>query len=206
MGILKPLGLFCLLGFLAIGMMSGCGASHKSNVTPTGPLAGKITVDGSATVFPLFQAMAAAFRDKNPGVQLDIQFSGTGGGFKKFCAGQVDITGASRPIKAAEGEQCKAQHVNYIEVPVAFDSLAVLVNPKNTFVDCLTVSELKSAWEPAAEGKVTQWKQVRASFPAQPLVLFGPGKAWGPLTISPWPSWVPKRVAGTITSRAKMIW
>ena len=179
MGILKPPGPFCLIGVLSIAALSGCGTGDKPNVASTGPLSGKITVDGSATVFPLFQAMAAAFRDKNPGVQLDIQFSGTGGGFKKFCAGQVDITGASRPIKAAEGEQCKAQHVNYIEVPVAFDSLAVLVNPKNTFVDCLTVSELKSVWEPAAEGKLTQWKQIRGSFPAQPLILFGPGKLSG---------------------------
>jgi phosphate transport system substrate-binding protein len=179
MRILNPFGLFRLITFLSLGALSACSSGDKSSVAPPGPLSGKITVDGSATVFPLMQAMAAGFRDKNPGVQLDIQFSGTGGGFKKFCAGQVDLTGASRPIKAAEGEQCKAQNVNYIEVPVAFDSLAVMVNPKNTFVECLTVSELKSVWEPAAERKVTQWKQVRGTFPAQPLVLFGPGKASG---------------------------
>ncbi len=123
--------------------------------------------------------MAEAFRQSNPAVQFDIEFSGTGGGFKKFCAGQLDIADASRPINSAESAQCKAQHIEYIEVPVAFDSLSVVVNPKNTFVDCLTVKELKAIWEPAAESKMSQWNQIRARFPAQPLVLFGPGKASG---------------------------
>jgi phosphate transport system substrate-binding protein len=123
--------------------------------------------------------MAEAFRGSNPGVQFSIEFSGTGGGFKKFCAGQVDIAGASRPINAVESEQCKAQHIEYIEVPVAFDSLAVVVSAKNSFVDCLTVKELKAVWEPAAEGRTSQWSQIRASFPAQPLVLFGPGRDSG---------------------------
>ena len=123
--------------------------------------------------------MAEAFRASNPAVQFAIEFSGTGGGFKKFCAGQLDIADASRPINSAESAQCKAQHIEYIEVPVAFDSLTVAVNAKNTFVDCLTVKELKAVWEPAAEGKVSQWNQIRASFPAQPLALFGPGKASG---------------------------
>jgi phosphate transport system substrate-binding protein len=136
-------------------------------------------VDGSTTVFPLSKAMAEAFRESNPAVQFAIEFSGTGGGFKKFCAGQLDIAGASRPINSTESEQCKAQHVEYVEVPVAFDSLSVVVNAKNAFVDCLTVKELKAVWEPPAQGKMSQWNQIRASFPAQPLVLFGPGKASG---------------------------
>jgi phosphate transport system substrate-binding protein len=142
-------------------------------------LAGKITVDGSSTVFPLAKAMAEAFREANPSVQFAIDVSGTGGGFKKFCAGQLDIAAASRPIKSAESEQCKTQHIEYIEVPIAFDSLSVVVNAKNTFVECLTVKELKAMWEPAAEGKVKQWNQIRTSFPAQPLALFGPGKDSG---------------------------
>lgn len=170
---------FYLLGVVAAASLSACGAGDKSSSAPAGPLSGKITVDGSATIFPLFHAMAEGFRGTNPGVQLAIEFSGTGGGFKKFCAGQIDVTGASRPIKSAEGEQCKTQHIQFIEVPVAFDSLAVVVNPKNTFVDCLTVNELRSIWEPAAEGKLTQWKQIRATFPAQPLELLGPGKLSG---------------------------
>jgi phosphate transport system substrate-binding protein len=146
---------------------------------PVGPLSGKVTIDGSTTVFPLSKAMAEAFRGSNPAVQFAIEFSGTGGGFKKFCAGQVDIAGASRAINSAESEQCKAQHIEYIEVPIAFDSLAVVVNAKNSFVDCLTVKELKAVWEPAAEGRTSQWNEVRASFPAQPLALFGPGKDSG---------------------------
>jgi phosphate transport system substrate-binding protein len=123
--------------------------------------------------------MAEAFRVNNPAVQLAVEFSGTGGGFEKFCAGRIDIANASRPINSAESEQCKARHIEYIEVPIAFDSLSVVVNAKNAFVDCLTVQELKAIWEPSAEGKITRWKQVRANFPAQPLVLFGPGRTSG---------------------------
>jgi phosphate transport system substrate-binding protein len=136
-------------------------------------------IDGSSTVLPLTKAMAEAFRTTNPAVEFAIDSSGTGGGFRKFCAGQVDIADASRPINTVESEQCKAQHIDYMEVPIAFDSLAVVVNAKNTFVDCLTANELKAAWEPSAEGKTMQWNQIRASFPAQPLALFGPGKDSG---------------------------
>src|SRR5579863_9060067 len=160
---------------LAFGMASALAACDSVK----GPLSGKVTIDGSDTVLPLTKAVAEAFRASNPGVQFAIEFSGTGGGFKKFCAGQLDIEDASRPITSVESEQCKAQHIEYIEVPVAFDSLTVVVNAKNAFVDCLTVMELKAVWEPAAEGKVTQWNQIRASFPAQPVRLFGPGKASG---------------------------
>ncbi len=163
-----------LLGLAMAGTLPAC-----SDNKPAGPLSGRVTIDGSATVLPLSQAMAQAFHDVNPAVQFANEFSGTGGGFRKFCAGQVDMVGASRPIKSAESEQCKAQRIEYIEVPVAFDRLAVVVNPKNTFVDCLTVNELKSMWEPAAEGKTNQWKQIRTSFPAQPMVLFGPGNDSG---------------------------
>jgi phosphate transport system substrate-binding protein len=145
----------------------------------SGPLSGNVTIDGSATVLPLSKAIAAAFRKSNPAVQFAIALSGTGGGFKKFCAGGIDIEDASRPIKSDESEECRAQHIEYIELPVAFDSLSVVVNAKNTFIDCLTVKELKAIWEPAAEGHLTQWNQIRASFPAQPLRLFGPGQASG---------------------------
>ncbi len=159
---------------LAVAACSG-----KSHGVAGGQLSGNITLDGSATVLPLNQAMTKAFREANPGVQFAVDFSGTGGGFRKFCAGQVDITAASRPIKSEEGAQCKTQQVDYIELPVAFDSLAVVVNAKNNFIDCLTVKELKAVWEPAAEGKVTRWKQIRDIFPAQPLMLFGPGRDSG---------------------------
>ena len=164
--------------FLLVLAVAGTLAACKSEKGPAS-LSGTVTVDGSDTVLPLSKAMAAAFRQSNPAVHIAIEFSGTGGGFKKFCAGRLDIADASRPIRSDESEQCKAQHVEYIEVPVAFDSLSVVVNPKNSFVDCLTVKELKAMWEPAAEGKINQWNQIRASFPAQPLALFGPGKASG---------------------------
>jgi phosphate transport system substrate-binding protein len=156
---------------LSTAALTLVGCSHKQS--------GAITIDGSDTVYPLSKAMVDAFQQRNPGVRITTQFSGTGGGFRKFCAGHIDIQGASRPIKLTEGAQCKSNHVEYIELPVAFDSLSVVVNPKNTFVDCLTVQELKTIWEPAAEGKINNWHQVRASFPSQPLVLFGPGRDSG---------------------------
>lgn len=153
----------------AAAALVGCSQKHS----------GVITIDGSDTVYPLSKAMADAFHQSNPGVQFNIQFSGTGAGFRKFCAGRVDIQDASRPINVTEGAQCKANHVEYIELPVAFDSLSVVVNPKNNFVDCLTVQELRTIWEPGAAGRINNWQQVRASFPFQPLVLFGPGRASG---------------------------
>jgi phosphate transport system substrate-binding protein len=165
---------FSILTLATAATLTACNASKGPDA-----LSGKVTIDGSATVLPLAKAMAEAFRANNPAVQFAVEFSGTGGGFEKFCAGQIDIADASRPINSAESERCKAQHVEYVEVPIAFDSLSVVVNARNSFVDCLTVQELKSIWEPAAEGKITTWKQVRASFPAQPLVLFGPGTASG---------------------------
>jgi len=159
-----------ILGLVVVGTLTACNSDK-----PPAP----IRIDGSSTVFPLTKAMAEQFQKANPSAQFAIAFSGTGGGFKKFCAGELDIANASRPIKSSESEQCKAQHIEYIEVPVAFDSLSVVVNAKNTFVDCLSVKELKTIWEPAAEGRISNWQQIRASFPAQPLALFGPGKDSG---------------------------
>jgi phosphate transport system substrate-binding protein len=132
-------------------------------------------IDGSSTVFPVTTVMAKEFQKIHPGVHITVGVSGTGGGFKKFCAGETDITGASRPISAQEVELCQSHNTDYIELPIAFDSLSVVVNPQNTFVDCLSVAELKRIWEPAAQGTVMRWNQVRASFPDQPLVLYGPG-------------------------------
>jgi phosphate transport system substrate-binding protein len=142
-------------------------------------LAGSVTMDGSATVLPVSRMMADGFQKANPGVRVSVQSSGTGGGFRKFCAGEIDISGASRPINAAESQACRANHIEFIELPIAFDSLSVVVNSKNTFVDCLKVDELKRVWEPAAEGQVTRWNQIRSDFPNQSLVLFGPGKDSG---------------------------
>jgi phosphate transport system substrate-binding protein len=142
-------------------------------------LIGSVKLDGSSTVWPISQAMAKAFQRESPGVGVAVEVSGTAGGFKRLCAGQIDIAGASRPINAAESQQCQAGHVDYIELPIAFDSLSVVVSRQNRFVDCLTVSELKTLWEPAADGNVMRWNQVRASFPAEPVALFGPDKESG---------------------------
>jgi phosphate transport system substrate-binding protein len=119
--------------------------------------------------------MAEEFQKVNPNVKVTVGVSGTGGGFKKFCAGETDITGASRPIKPSEVELCKKNNIEYVELPVAFDGLSVVVNPKNEFARCLKVDELKTMWEPQAQGKITRWNQIRSDFPDQPLVLFGAG-------------------------------
>jgi phosphate transport system substrate-binding protein len=123
--------------------------------------------------------MTKAFGQANPGVQATVHTSGTGGGLKKLCEGAVDIAEASRPINAVETEQCKSRGIEFIELPVAFDSLTVVANPRNPYLQCLTVPELKKLWEPAAAGTVTRWNQVRSTFPAEPVALFGPGAESG---------------------------
>jgi phosphate transport system substrate-binding protein len=144
-------------------------AAAKSDLT------GSVAVDGSSTVFPISEAMAEEFKKANPGVNLTVSVSGTGGGFKKFCAGETDISNASRPIKKEEIELCEKGKIEYVELPIAFDGLSVVVNPKNNWAKCLKVEELKTMWEPAAQGKITKWNQVNPSFPDKPLQLFGAG-------------------------------
>jgi phosphate transport system substrate-binding protein len=131
-----------------------------------------VSVDGSSTVFLISQAVGVAFRGQG---EATVGESGTGGGFKKFCRGEIDITGASRPIKESEVKACKDEGIDFIELPVAYDGLAVVVNKSADWVDKLTVAELKKMWEPAAEGKVTSWSQIRDGWPDKKLVLFGPG-------------------------------
>jgi phosphate transport system substrate-binding protein len=138
-------------------------------------VSGEVLADGSSTVFPIAEAMAEEFMKANPGVKVTVGSSGTGGGFKKFCNGETDISNASRPIKQEEIDACKAKGVEYVELPVSYDGLSVVVNPKNDFAKCLTVDELKKVWEPAAEGQVKNWNQVRADFPDKPMALYGPG-------------------------------
>jgi len=135
-----------------------------------------VHIDGSSTVFPITEAVAEDFQAEKRGTyRVTVGVSGTGGGFKKFCRGDTDISDASRPIKKSERERCAKNGIAFIELPVALDALAVVVNPGNTWVDHLTVAELKTIWEPAAQGKIDNWHQVRASFPDRPLTLFGPG-------------------------------
>ncbi|MDQ7732846.1 PstS family phosphate ABC transporter substrate-binding protein [Halomonas sp. SpR1] len=135
-----------------------------------------VQVDGSSTVFPVSEAMAEEFGNANRGeIRVTVGLSGTGGGFKKFCRGETDITGASRPIRPEELELCKENGIEFIELPVAMDALSVVVSPQNDWVDHLTVEELQKMWEPEAQGVITNWNQVREGFPDRPLNLFGAG-------------------------------
>jgi phosphate transport system substrate-binding protein len=135
-----------------------------------------VQIDGSSTVFPVTEAVAEEFQKAKKGkVKVTVGISGTGGGFKKFCRGETDISDASRPILKQEMEACKGTGVQYFELPIAYDALTVMVNPKNDWAGSMTVADLKKIWEPAAQGKVSNWNQVRSNWPNAPLKLFGAG-------------------------------
>jgi len=157
------------MALLAAGLLAGCGPSQR------GRASGTIKIDGSSTVYPITEAVAEEFGKQNPSVRTTVGISGTGGGMKKLSAGEIDIADASRPIKGSEVAMCKKSGVEYIELPVAYDALSVVVNPRNTWCSSMTVRELKRLWEPAAQGKVTRWSQVRPGWPNSPIRLFGPG-------------------------------
>lgn len=147
-------------------LASACGKSA--------PRPAPIKVDGSSTVYPISEAVAEEWKKGHP-TQVTVGVSGTGGGFKRLCAGEIDVADASRPIKQVELERCARQGIEAVEVPVAFDGIAVVVNPKNDWVDHLTVAELKLIWEPAAQGKIKRWSDVRKGWPDRELRLFGAG-------------------------------
>jgi len=135
-----------------------------------------VKIDGSSTVYPVTEAIAEEFQAANRGsVQVTVGVSGTGGGFKKFCRGETDITGASRPILKKEMDACREAGIQYLELPVAYDALTVVVNPQNDWLKSITVDELKKIWEPGAQQNVTRWNQVNPTWPDQGLKLFGPG-------------------------------
>lgn len=134
-----------------------------------------VEIDGSSTVFPITEAVAEEFIAANRGTQVTVGVSGTGGGFKRFCAGETAISNASRPIKDSEVQACAAAGIEYIEIPVAYDALTVVVNPANTWAEDMTVEQLKMLWEPAAQGTITRWNQIDSSWPNQPITLYGPG-------------------------------
>lgn len=146
---------------------------------PAADLTGQVKIDGSSTVFLISEAVSEEFLKKFPKVKAPVGISGTGGGFKKFCsdaeADRTDVSDASRPIKQSEIDQCKKVGVEFIELPVAYDGLAIVTNKKNTWAQCLTVAELKKMWEPDATKKITNWNQIRSSFPDKELKLYGPG-------------------------------
>ncbi len=142
-------------------------------------LEGTIKIDGSSTVFPITEAVAEEFRKREPKVKVTIGVSGTGGGFKKFSRGETNLSNASRPIKEKEKIACAENNINYLQLEVAYDGLAVLVNPENDWVDSFTISELKKLWEPNAQDKIMKWNQIRPEWPNKEIHLFGPGVASG---------------------------
>lgn len=158
---------FILLAILAT--LSSCFKSYE----------GKINIDGSSTVYPLTEAVSEEFREVNPDIRVTVGVSGTGGGFKKFMRGEIDISNASRPISKSEIELSKTSGVEFIEIPVAYDGLAVVVSTKNNFVDYLTVAELHKMWSPESQGKITRWNQIREEWPDAPLNLYGAGTSSG---------------------------
>jgi phosphate transport system substrate-binding protein len=162
-------GKFVIAGALAL-LAAACGGEGGGQ----GGLSGAINADGSSTVFPITQAVAEEFQAENQSVEIAVGTSGTGGGFEKFCAGETDISDASRPIRADEEVPvCEKSGVEYVELQVAIDGLSVMVNRENSFVECITTDELAAIWGP--DSKINNWKDVRAGFPDQEMTLYGPG-------------------------------
>lgn len=153
-----------ILALLSSVFFSGCGDESYL-----------IEVDGSSTVYPITEAVAEEFQKENRKLRVTVGISGSGGGFKQFGRGETDVTNASRPIKPTEVELCKKNGIEYIELPVAFDGLAVTINPKNDWVDYLTVAELKKLWEPESQGQIMYWNQIRPEWPKKKISLAGPG-------------------------------
>ena len=160
-------------------LLAACGGSNDAadpaDTSAPAAASTEVRVDGSSTVAPLAAAAGELFKAENPSVNVSVGTSGTGGGFKKFCAGETDISNASRPIKDEEKELCAAAGIEFTEIIVANDALTVVVNKANDWATCLTVEELNKMWAPEAEGTITNWSQIRAGFPDVELDLYGAG-------------------------------
>lgn len=173
----SKLAIVFVLALVAMIAVVGCGGKgseeQKQSVDDAKKLAGEIKVDGSSTVFPITEAVAEEFQKIYPDVRTTVGVSGTGGGFKKFTVGETDISDASRPIKDKEKALAEQNKIEYIELPVAYDGLSVIVNKSNTWVDKLTIEELKKIWEPNSQ--VKKWNQVRPEWPDKEIKLYGPG-------------------------------
>ncbi|SOD42500.1 PstS family phosphate ABC transporter substrate-binding protein [Nitrosovibrio sp. Nv4] len=163
---LKLLGIEIVVVVLG-GLLGGVSVANAEPI---------VKIDGSSTVYPITEAVAEDFQIDNRGaVKVTVGISGTGGGFKKFCRDEIDIANASRPISKKEMDACKTAGVQYVEMPVAYDALTVVVNPRNDWVKVITAAELKKIWEPDAQGKITKWNQVNPAWPDDPINLYGPG-------------------------------
>jgi phosphate transport system substrate-binding protein len=165
-----------LILLLALGLVAAaCGGGGNGGSSGAGGqgLSGTVKIDGSSTVAPLTEAAAELFQEQSPGVRVTVGTSGTGGGFEKFCAGETDISDASRRIEDDERAACSSKSIKYEEVQVGNDGISVVVNPENTWASCLTTDQLKKVWDKGS--KVDNWNQIDPSFPNEPLQLFGPG-------------------------------
>jgi phosphate transport system substrate-binding protein len=175
---LLPYGRYIFpLALLAL-TLTGCGPSAQdARPGAAGGTSGPslVSLDGSSTVFPISEAVAEEFQKADNNVRVTVGISGTGGGFQKFCRGEIDIADASRPISATEIAACEKSGIKFIELPVAYDGIAIAVNPKNTWADKITVAELKTLWAPDAQGKVKNWNQVRKNWPNREIHLYGAG-------------------------------
>ncbi len=154
--------------------LSSCSGNNSGDT-----LTGEVKIDGSSTVFPITEAVAEEFRSEAPSVRVTVGVSGTGGGFQKFIRGDIDINNASREIKPSEIKEAEESGVDYLRLSVAYDGLAVVVNPQNDWVDYFTVEELKKIWQPSAQGTVTRWNEIRDGWPDEEFHLYGPGVASG---------------------------
>lgn len=162
---------FYLGSILCVLLLVSCGSGDQSS--------GRVQIDGSSTVYPITEAVAEEYRTEAPGVRISVGVSGTGGGFKKMLRGETDINNASREIKPSEIELAEQNDIEYLQLSVAYDGLAVVVNPENDWVDHFTVAELNKIWSPEAQNEITRWNQIRDNWPDEELHLYGPGVASG---------------------------
>ncbi len=167
--------LVSVTGLILCCAVAGCGAAGQES----GGASGQIGIEGSSTVQPITQAAAEAYAGENPDVQITVGGAGTGDGFEAFCSGETQISDASRPIEAEEIQACKDGGVEYIEIPVAYDGISIVVNAQNDFASDITSKELEILWEPAAENEITTWRQVRSEWPDRQITLYGPGTESG---------------------------
>ena len=165
--------------FISLSLFLFACTNDKNTENSTSTLKGDIKIDGSSTVYPITEAVAEEFRAVHPKVRVTVGVSGTGGGFKKFGRGETDISDASRPIKEKEAQACADNNISYVGLSVAYDGLAVIINPENDWVDYFTVEELNKLWHPDAQNTIMYWDQIRQGWPHEEIHLFGPGTASG---------------------------
>ncbi len=164
-------------------VLAGCGGGGGGGQQGGGGggegASGEIRVEGSSTVIPITQAVAEAYNQENPETRITVGGAGTGDGFEAFCAGETDVSDASRPIEEDEMQACEEAGIEFVELPVALDGLSVVVNPQNDFASDISLEELNALWEPEAKGQISQWSQVRSEWPEEPITLYGPGTQSG---------------------------